>query len=49
MNDKELSIRTLMLLSALESWAYSVGKPLPAHMSNELDVVIKEFKKEVLK
>ncbi len=49
MNDKELSIRTLMLLSALESWAYSVGKPLPAHMINELDVIIKELKAEVLK
>ncbi len=48
MKDKELSLQTLMLLSALESWAYSLGAPLPAHIRKRLETVTEQLKEEVL-
>ena len=38
----------LMLLSALESWAYSLGKPLPYTLTERLDVAIAQLRDEVL-
>ncbi len=46
---RELDLRTLMLLSALESWAYSVGKALPKFMEDELEAICEALKQEVLK
>lgn len=47
--DKELALRVMMLMSALESWAFSIGKPIPDHMLIESDSVIEKLRAEVLK
>ncbi len=47
--NKELCLRLLMLLSALESWSFSVGKTLPDHTRDELIALIDKLKEEVLK
>ncbi len=46
---RELDLRTLMLLSALESWAYSLNSKLPEFMHVEIAAVCAELKREVLK
>ncbi len=46
---RELDLRTLMLLSALESWAYSLGKTMPKFMEDETRGVCEALKQEVLK
>ncbi len=48
-NRRELDLRTLMLISALESWAYSFGKPLPEFVANDLETVCEALKQEILK
>ena len=49
MTDKELALRIMMLLSALESWAFSLSKPLPDHTHDELSQLVDELRAEVLK
>ena len=48
MTDKELALRILMLLSALESWGFSTDKPLPDYLHEELQQVVEKLTKEVL-
>lgn len=51
MNDAErkaLALNTLMLLSALESWAYSLGKVLPRFIEDDLARVTTALKGQVL-
>ena len=48
-SDKALALRILMLLSALESWSFSTGKPLPDHTFEELQSIVAALKDEVLK
>lgn len=47
--DKELTLRVMMLMSALESWAFATGKPIPDHMLVEVDAVTEKLRAEVLK
>ena len=48
-SSKEFLIAQLKLLSAVESWSYSVGKPLPEYIQSQLwevlDVIEKELRK----
>jgi hypothetical protein len=46
---KELSLRIIMLLSALESWSFANKSRLPDHTLEELNNVVDELKLEVLK
>lgn len=47
--NKELSQRIMLLLSALESWSFSVGARLPDHTYEELSDIVDALKKEVLR
>ena len=47
--DKGQIITLIRLLSALESWSFSVGKPLPDYLSEMQDRVMAELIDEVLK
>ncbi len=47
--DKELALRIMLLLSALESWAYSTKTALPEHTQEELGKLMFELREEVLK
>ena len=47
--NKELSLRIMLLLSALESWSFSVGARLPDHTYEELGDIVGILRKEVLK
>lgn len=38
----------IMLLSALESWAYAEGKRMPDYMSNDISAALEKLCKEVL-
>lgn len=49
MTDKELALRILMLLSALESWSFVNQNRLPDYLSDEISGVIETLRKEVLK
>ncbi len=46
---KQDHLDILMLLSALESWSFSVGKPLPDYLLEKLGEVLVKLEKEVLK
>lgn len=46
---KEQIITLIRLLSALESWAFSAGKPLPDYLFEMLERVVSELTDEVLK
>ncbi len=46
--NKELSLRILMLLSALESWTYATKERLPEHMHGELQKIVDVLTSEVL-
>ncbi len=46
---RELDLRTLMLLSALESWSFANNHRLPDHTLDELNDVCEALKQEVLK
>jgi len=48
MNDKALPLQILMLLSALESWSFSTGKPLPDYLHDDLSAVIDVLKQQIL-
>ena len=45
---KPQAIDLLMLLSALESWSFSTGKPLPDYLLERLDVAIAVLRDDVL-
>lgn len=38
----------IMLLSALESWAYAEGKKMPDYLSDDLSAALEKLCKEVL-
>ncbi len=46
---RELDLRVLMLLSALESWSFANNHRLPDHTLDELNDVCEALKQEVLK
>lgn len=45
---KPQALDLLMLLSALESWSFSTGKPLPDYLLDRLDVALVALRNEVL-
>jgi hypothetical protein len=45
---KEEALKTMMLLSALESWAFSTKNPLPDYLHEELHKSIEMLGKIVL-
>ena len=45
---KPQAIDLLMLLSALESWVFSTGNPLPDYLLERLDVAIAVLRDDVL-
>ena len=45
---KPQALDLLMLLSALESWAFSTGKPLPDYLLERLGVSLAVLRDEVL-
>ena len=45
---KPQALDLLMLLSALESWALSTGKPPPDYLLERLDVAIAVLRDDVL-
>jgi hypothetical protein len=42
-------LHILKLLSALESWAFSVGKPLPDYLHDDLTTAMDVIQAEILK
>lgn len=46
---KEQILETIKLLSALESWAFSCGQPIPDYLLERLGKMIGELDKELLK
>lgn len=45
---KEEALKTMMLLSALESWAFSTKSPLPDYLHEDLHTCMKVLGKIVL-
>ena len=45
---KPEALELAMLLSALESWSFSTGKPLPDYLLERLDVALATLRDEVL-
>ncbi len=48
MSTKEQALDTMILLSAIESWAFSVGKPLPDYLHEELSNAVDALRAEIL-
>ena len=46
---KPQALDLLMLLSALESWSFSTGKPLPDHIFEAIQNTIDNLRNELLK
>lgn len=46
--DKELALRIMMLLSALESWGFSTKAMFPDFLHEELSAITDELRKVVL-
>ena len=46
---KEFLISQLKLLSAVESWSFSVGKPLPDYLLIQINTLMGIIEKELLK
>ena len=46
--NKAQALDILMTLSALESWSFSTGKPLPDYLFERLDKAIATLKDEAL-
>jgi len=46
--DKELALRILLILSSMESWAFSTKNNLPDYMHEELRNLIDDLRAEVL-
>lgn len=45
---KKDHLNLIMLLSALESWAYAEGKRMPDYLSNDVSEALEKLCKEVL-
>ena len=45
---KQQLLDVLMLLSALESWSFSTGKPLPDYLHDQLADAVEALSKEML-
>lgn len=45
---KPQALDLLMLISALETWSFSTGQPLPDYLIERLDVAIELLRNEVL-
>lgn len=45
---KPEALEIIMLLSALESWAFSTGKPLPDYLMDRLQNALDVLRKEIL-
>jgi hypothetical protein len=45
---KELALRLLMLLSALESWGFSTKNLFPDYLHDELHALMDELRKELI-
>ena len=48
MSTKEQALDTMILLSAIESWAFSVGKPLPDYLHEKLSNAVDALRAEIL-
>ncbi len=48
MQDRDLALRIALLLSALESWAFSLQKPIPDHAHEELGAVMEDLRRIIL-
>lgn len=48
MNDKAFALKVVMLLSALESWSFSTGKPLPDYLYEDISNVIDVLRQQIL-
>jgi hypothetical protein len=48
MNEKELALRIMMLLSALESWAWQEKNKQPEYLMEELEYLQDKLKEVVL-
>ena len=46
--DRKQTLEILMLLSALESWAFSVGKFLPDYLHDNLSRIVTELSEQLL-
>ena len=46
--DKQQLLDVLMLLSALESWAFSVDKHLPGYLHENLSRIVSELSEQLL-
>ena len=50
MTDRELNLRILMLLSALESWSFAKDRGMiPDYLHEELHTIVHQLSEEVLK
>lgn len=47
--DKEFVLELLKMLSALESWSFSVKAPFPDYLAESLNSAIERLTQEVLK
>lgn len=45
---KQKMLDVLMTLSALESWAYAQGKPIPDYLSDSIMLAVESLKKAIL-
>lgn len=46
--DRKQALSLLVMLSAIESWAYSTGKPLPEYLHSQMDKAVVLLGKMVL-
>lgn len=46
---KEEMLRIMRLLSALESWSFSSGKPIVDYLLDEISTAIETLEREILK
>ena len=49
MTEKELALRILMLLSAMESWSFSTKTLFPDYLHEELSTLMNTLAEKVLK
>lgn len=49
MTDKELALRIMMLLSALESWILANNCERPGYLHEDIKLVVETLRKKVLK
>lgn len=49
MLNKEFALELIKLLSALESWSFSVKTPFPAYLHDQLASAVEQLSSEVLK